>query len=355
MIAFALDGYGRAFTETDPDLALTVLRQGLEYTREHRLRLFEAFFARDVAALETVSGDVDQALTLFDSNIDSLHRTGSLAHLASTIANLAVFFDRIHQTEIAATLYGATHRDATITRVASLAAVVDHLREELGQTAFDQCLAAGAAMDSADVVQYARRQIRLARAAESPPRPDTARLSPEGVAMDRTVPGLVLPRGIDDVDTSFVTDVLRSRGVIAASNRVVHQEEADVGMTAGYFSSIKKVKCTYSEVTNKPNCFVVQSWPPFELLPRDEIEAMFVKDISAYSFQADNFFPRPHAYLATFDKQNDGWVLVMEDADTFGVHKVHEVEMTADDVHRERRQHFLLHAQRPLPGRMAVH
>ncbi len=41
-IAFALDGYGRAFTEIDPARALTALRQGLVYAREHRLPFWEA-------------------------------------------------------------------------------------------------------------------------------------------------------------------------------------------------------------------------------------------------------------------------------------------------------------------------
>jgi tetratricopeptide (TPR) repeat protein len=172
LIAFALDGYGRAFAETDPVRALTVLRQGLDYTRDHRLPLFEAFFARDVAALEAAHGERDEALALFDDNIDSLHRAGDVAHLSSTLANLAAFFDRIDQPDIAATVYGTTIRHASITRVINLSFVVDHLRDVLGQTRFDQCLAAGAAMAPADAVHYVRRHIHLARRAEDRRRPD---------------------------------------------------------------------------------------------------------------------------------------------------------------------------------------
>ena len=40
---------------------------------------------------------------------------------------------------------------------------VDHLRAVLGETAFDQCVAAGAAMEPADAVAYARDQIQAAR------------------------------------------------------------------------------------------------------------------------------------------------------------------------------------------------
>ena len=163
LIAFTLDGYGRAFADTDPARALTVLRRGLEYSREHRLAVFEVFFTRDVAALEAVHGEVEQALALFDSNLDSLLRAGDVAHLTSTLANLAVFFDRTDQPDIAATLYGATTRHAVMTRVVNLPAVVDHLRDVLGQTLFDRYLAAGAEMELGDVVHYARGHIQLAR------------------------------------------------------------------------------------------------------------------------------------------------------------------------------------------------
>jgi hypothetical protein len=50
--------------------------------------------------------------------------------------------------------------------------VLGHLREVLGDAAFDRCVAAGAGMNPADAVQYAREQIRCAR---EELRPSTAR------------------------------------------------------------------------------------------------------------------------------------------------------------------------------------
>jgi hypothetical protein len=41
--------------------------------------------------------------------------------------------------------------------------VVDHLRAALGDAAFDQCAATGAAMTVAEAVGYARHHIELAR------------------------------------------------------------------------------------------------------------------------------------------------------------------------------------------------
>ena len=162
-IAHALLGYGRAFTLSDPARALTILRQGLDYTRQHRLPLLEAAIARYAAPLEAVPGDLDQALALFDTTIDSLHRAGNVVLLAATLAALAGFFDRIEQPEIGATIYGTIAHHANINTVINLPAVLHHLRATLGDTVFHACVATGAAMEPPDAVQYARAQIQTAR------------------------------------------------------------------------------------------------------------------------------------------------------------------------------------------------
>jgi hypothetical protein len=78
-------------------------------------------------------------------------------------ANLAVCLDRIDRPAVAATLYGASTLHAVSQYEVELPGVVDHLRAVLGDTAFDNCAATGAAMDAADAVAYARRHIELAR------------------------------------------------------------------------------------------------------------------------------------------------------------------------------------------------
>lgn len=143
---------------------MTALREGLEFTREQRLPFMEALIARDAAALEALHGDVDQALSLFDTTIDSFHRAGDRGNVGSALAYLAVFFDRIDRPEIAATLYGTTaHQDGSSV-VADIPGVLDHLQGVLGEAAFDAAVASGAVMESAAAVQYARHQIQIARA-----------------------------------------------------------------------------------------------------------------------------------------------------------------------------------------------
>ena len=111
-------------------------------------------------------------------------------------------------------------------------------------------------------------------------------------------------------------------------------DESGVGLTAGYFSDIKRVQCTYRHPTDAPARFVVKAWPAFEILPEDALRAMFVKDISAYHLPADRFYPRVCAVLAEADPAHNRWALVMDDADTFAEHKVHESDMTLDEVLR---------------------
>ena len=162
-VAYALAGYGRAFAETDPVRALDTLREGLAYSREHRLPFYEAVIARDAAGLEAVHGDLDQGLELFENAINSFRQAGEIANLAATLASLAVFFDRFDRPEIAATINGATTHHASTVMVANLPAAVEHLRAVLGASRFEECVAAGAAMELGDAARYAHQQIHLAR------------------------------------------------------------------------------------------------------------------------------------------------------------------------------------------------
>jgi hypothetical protein len=150
--------------------------------------------------------------------------------------------------------------------------------------------------------------------------------------MLRIPEGMTLPRTLDDVDAAFMTSLLRSRGVIDEENHVVSTEDAGVGMTAGYFSAIKKVKCTYANPTDAADAFVVKTWPDLENAPKEQIAGMFAKDIAAYSMPEEGFYPRPKVYLADFDASEDRWALLMDDVNAFGDQKLHEDEMSFDEV-----------------------
>jgi tetratricopeptide (TPR) repeat protein len=162
-ICCALYGYGRAFAETDPTRALTALREGLFFAREHRIQYYEARISRNAAHLEASYGDLEHALALFETAIDSFHRAGDHATLATSLAYLAVLFERIERPEVAATIYGTSTHDASNSKVVNRPGAVGRLQATLGDIVFDQCVAVGAAMERADAVRYARDQIQATR------------------------------------------------------------------------------------------------------------------------------------------------------------------------------------------------
>ena len=102
-------------------------------------------------------------MALLDTTIDSFHSAGNLASVGTTLAILAVWFERFERPDVAATLYGASTYHPGSQYYVNLPAMVDHLRAVLGDAGFDQCAATGAAMDLADAVGYARHHIELAR------------------------------------------------------------------------------------------------------------------------------------------------------------------------------------------------
>jgi hypothetical protein len=162
-IATALYGSGQAFAPADPARALRLFRDGLAYAQEHRLPLLEAAIAQQAAGLEALQGDLGQALALFDAALGSHHRAGNAASLGTTLAWLAVWFDRLDQPNVAATLYGAGTNHPGSQYYVDLPAVADHLRSVLGDAAFDHCAATGTTMDLTEAVGYARHHIELAR------------------------------------------------------------------------------------------------------------------------------------------------------------------------------------------------
>ena len=163
-ITYALIGDGRAFADIDAPRALDALRQALTLSRQERVPFFEAIAASDSAGLETVHGDPDTGLDLFDAAITLNHLAGNHGQLSAAVAALAVYFARAGHPEAAGTIYGTTLHGFT-TWVPNLSATVEHLRTVLGESRFDECAATGAAMEPGDAVAYARQQIRSARAA----------------------------------------------------------------------------------------------------------------------------------------------------------------------------------------------
>ena len=96
---------------------------------------------------------------LFSTSIDSFHRAGNIVFLAATLASLAVFFDRSGRAEVAAVVYGASTRQASIGLVPTLGLAIAHLRSVLGEARFEELVAEGSAQETAEAVRFAQLQI----------------------------------------------------------------------------------------------------------------------------------------------------------------------------------------------------
>ena len=143
-----------------------------------------------------------------------------------------------------------------------------------------------------------------------------------------------LPRTLAGFTAEFMTTLLRHQGWIEDHNAVVGMTESGVGMTAGYFSALKKVTCEYRYSTSAPSRFVIKTWPTLEIMPRDSIAQYFRKDIGAYSaFTPDEFFPRPRVLLAAGDERENCWALIMEDAEVYATHRTHETQLSLDETY----------------------
>jgi predicted ATPase len=164
LIAFAYLACGTAYTEDDPHRAIDAFRDGLAYTRQQRLPLFETLIARNAAGLEAVHGDLDLALDMFTASINGCHQSGDTVNLRWAFAYLALFFDRIGRPETAATAYGITTEDSMPGgEWIGLTPAVEHLREVLDTATFDECVRTGATMNPTEAVHFANHIIQLTR------------------------------------------------------------------------------------------------------------------------------------------------------------------------------------------------
>jgi predicted ATPase/class 3 adenylate cyclase len=161
-IAMALSGYGRVFTDSDPQRALHAFREGIHLTQQHRLPYWEATIAREAAGLEAIHGNTARGLELFASAIDSYYQAGNIASLAATLANLAGFFERFDQPEVAATILGSTNRSAGTVIALHLPEIVARLQARLGPERFEQCASEGAALTLSATVNAAKGYIQNA-------------------------------------------------------------------------------------------------------------------------------------------------------------------------------------------------
>ena len=163
-LSFALWAYGIACSDADPDRARDAMRRGLMIAQDTGNRGNETHLASNLSRVEAQYGDPLAALDYVTVAIRNYHDSGSSMLIRWPLAVLAAFFDRLGRYEPAATLAGFAVDPMTAATVLEVNTAIAHLREILGDPAYESLAGAGEMMTTAAMVTYAYDQIDQARA-----------------------------------------------------------------------------------------------------------------------------------------------------------------------------------------------
>ncbi len=164
-LSYALLSVGFAYREADPARALDAARRGLATARDSGNRFNESHLASLLSSLEIECGDPLAALDYITLAIRNYHDSGSVAFLHSPLINLAIILDRVgHFAGAAVVVSFAALNPLAVVSNPQIAAIINHIRENLGPQAYDALVREGATMTPAAMVTYAYEQIDQARA-----------------------------------------------------------------------------------------------------------------------------------------------------------------------------------------------
>jgi predicted ATPase len=164
VLGYALLARGLAYRYTDGIAAYDAHRRGLTVAHDSGNRLIESHLAGVLAQLAALHGEPTDAFDYLTLAIRHFHDAGSFSHLRVPLAILATVFDRLGRHESAATITAFAATSLTRTSVPEINATITHLRQVLGDEAYESLAQAGESMTDAAMATYAFEQIDLARA-----------------------------------------------------------------------------------------------------------------------------------------------------------------------------------------------
>jgi predicted ATPase len=163
VLSLALWAHGYALRDADPAGALDGLRRGLVIAQDSGNRFNETLLVGQLSRLEAEHGDPLAALDHVTLAIRNYHDAGN-ALIRAPLAILAAFFDRLGRYEPAATIAGFAVSPMTAALEPELSTAIGHLREVLGDHAYESLARKGETMSTAAMATYAYDQIDQARA-----------------------------------------------------------------------------------------------------------------------------------------------------------------------------------------------
>ena len=163
-LAFALGANGVAFHDADPVGALNALGRGLVIAQDSGNRGVASALTEFLAVLDVEHGGTVSVFDHLTLAIRGYHNSGNTTTIRVPLATLAVLFDRLGRLEPAATIAGFAFSPFTASTVPQLSTAIAHLRDVLGDQAYESLARKGEPMTTAEMVTYAYDQIDQARA-----------------------------------------------------------------------------------------------------------------------------------------------------------------------------------------------
>jgi hypothetical protein len=145
--------------------ALAALRRGLVIAEESGNRFVGSHLATVLSRIEAEHGDSLTALDHITLAIRNFYDSGNVGSIRSALATLAVFLDRLGRLEPAATIAGFALTPLTESAYPQVSTAITHLRDVLGDQAYESLARRGETMTTAEMVTYSCDQIDQVRAA----------------------------------------------------------------------------------------------------------------------------------------------------------------------------------------------
>jgi hypothetical protein len=161
---WALNAYGWARLDSDPIAAYEAQRRALSIARSSGNRQVESSLTIGLARLAIVHGETREVLEFVATTVHRYHDSASFSFLHISVAVLAAFFDRLGRYEPAAVMSGFASTPITDVTFPEFDTTILHLRQALGDDAYDARARRGEKMTNATAANYALEQIDLARA-----------------------------------------------------------------------------------------------------------------------------------------------------------------------------------------------
>jgi predicted ATPase/class 3 adenylate cyclase len=162
--SYLLLAYGIAQRNANPIAAYDAHRRGQKIAQDSGNRQIDSYHAGNLSRIAAGQGQLTDALEYVTSALRRFYDSGSFSIVPSALAVLADVMDRLEYYEPAAIFSAAGAHAFARATYPELQATIAHLRQVLGDDAYETSRSAGESMANVAMVAYAFEQIDLARA-----------------------------------------------------------------------------------------------------------------------------------------------------------------------------------------------